>query len=65
MTDTSTKTNTLADCPPLSEELERTIAAAELYTEAYNEDDRDCIKTDVLNAFYAGVEFGKTLRSNA
>jgi hypothetical protein len=32
------------------------IAAAEKCAEAYNDDDRPCIKTDVLNAFYAGSE---------
>jgi hypothetical protein len=31
------------------------IDAAEKHAEAYDGDDRECIKTDVLNAFYAGA----------
>lgn len=64
MSDTKTKTNTLAACPPLTDVLGRTIDAAETYAAQYDGDDRQDIKTDVLNAFYAGTEFGKTVRSN-
>lgn len=33
------------------------IAAAEAHAAAYEDDDRQDIKTDVLNAFYAGAKF--------
>jgi hypothetical protein len=35
------------------------IDAAEKHATAYDGDDRDCIKTDVINAFYAGAEFAR------
>ena len=44
--------------------LGHTIDAAEYYADQYEGDDRQDIKTDVLNAFYAGVEFSKKLRHN-
>jgi hypothetical protein len=31
------------------------IDAAEEHASAYDDDDRECIKTDVMNAFYAGT----------
>jgi len=34
------------------------IAAAEQYASAYDGDNRECIKTDVLNGFFAGYKFG-------
>jgi hypothetical protein len=33
--------------------------SAEKYAESYNGDDRQDVKTDVLNAYYAGAEFGR------
>lgn len=36
------------------------IDAAEKRAENYNDDDRQDIKTDVMNAFYAGVEFARS-----
>lgn len=33
------------------------IDAAEEYASNYNDDDREHIKTDVINAFYAGIRF--------
>lgn len=33
------------------------IDAAELHARAYDDDDRDCIKTDVINAFFAGAAY--------
>jgi hypothetical protein len=42
MTDTDVYTDALID-------------AAEEYATAYDGDDRPCIKTDVMNAFYAGA----------
>lgn len=36
---------------------EKLIQAAEAYAAKYNDDPRDCIKTDVLNAFYAGHKY--------
>lgn len=33
----------------------RLIGAAEKHAEAYDDDPRDCIKTDVMNGFYAGA----------
>jgi hypothetical protein len=31
------------------------IDAAHKHAEAYDDDDRECIKTDVMNAFYQGA----------
>lgn len=39
------------------EELGALIEAAEHHAEAYDGDDRECIKTDVINAFFAGAAF--------
>lgn len=36
------------------------IDAAESYASAYDGDDRPAIKTDVMNAFYAGAEFSRS-----
>lgn len=33
---------------------DKLIDAAEAYAVLYDDDDRDCIKTDVMNAFFAG-----------
>lgn len=35
------------------------IDAANARADLYEGDDRPCIKTDVMNAFYAGAEFAK------
>jgi hypothetical protein len=35
------------------------IGAAEQFASLYNGDDRDYIKTDVLNAFYAGWDYAR------
>jgi hypothetical protein len=45
----------------LTDVLECTIAEAESYAAHYDGDDRQDIKTDVLNAFYAGAKFGKNV----
>lgn len=37
------------------------IAAAEKHAAAYEADERDDIRTDVLNAFYAGSKYGSAL----
>lgn len=37
------------------------IQEAEKYARKYKDDDRQDIKTDILNAFYGGAEFGKKL----
>jgi hypothetical protein len=37
------------------------IAAAEKYVLAYADDERDCIRTDVLNAFYQGAKFQRSV----
>lgn len=39
------------------------IEEAEKYAEAYDGDDRPCIKTDVLNAFYHGAHWAKKASS--
>lgn len=38
---------------------EHLIRAAEAHAAAYAGDDRECIVTDVLDAFYAGAKFGE------
>jgi len=50
-------------CVP-TDVLERTIDAAERYAANYDGDERSDIKTDVLNAFYAGTKFGQIGRKN-
>lgn len=35
------------------------IAAAEHHAQAYADDDRECITTDVINAFYAGADWAR------
>lgn len=37
--------------------IDSLINAAEDHATAYEDDDRECIKTDVINAFYAGFKF--------
>jgi len=37
---------------------DKLIDAAEAYADKYDGDERPDVKTDVLNAFYAGAEFG-------
>jgi hypothetical protein len=41
----------------MTTELERLIDAAEKHAESYDGDDRQDIKTDVMNAFYAGAKW--------
>jgi hypothetical protein len=38
---------------------DKLIDAADDYAASYASDDRECIKTDVINAFYAGAEFAE------
>jgi hypothetical protein len=38
---------------------DKLIDAAHDHARAYDGDDRECIATDVLNAFYAGAKFGE------
>jgi hypothetical protein len=38
-------------------EQDKLIDAAEEYATSYDDDDRDCIKTDVMNAFFAGAAY--------
>lgn len=49
----------LANREPFVVQLPCVIKAAEKYAENYDDDDRECIKTDVINAFYAGTKFCK------
>ena len=49
----------LANREPFVVRLPCVIKAAEKYAENYDDDDRECIKTDVINAFYAGTKFCK------
>ena len=42
-------------------DTEKLIDAAVAYATQYDDDDRECIKTDVINAFYAGAALGKKL----
>ncbi len=35
------------------------IEAAEVYASGYDDDDREDVKTDVLNAFYQGAAYGE------
>jgi hypothetical protein len=44
----------------MSEETDALIDAAEAYAEVYDGDDRQDIKTDVLNAFFAGSKYEAT-----
>lgn len=37
----------------------RLIDAANVRADIYNGDDRECIKTDVMNSFYAGAEWAR------
>lgn len=37
------------------------IDAAERYAASYDDDERELIKTDVLNAFYAGANWQRVL----
>lgn len=39
--------------------VDRDIAAAENYAAYYGDDERDHIKTDVVNAFYAGMKYAR------
>jgi hypothetical protein len=41
------------------DDTDELIQAAEKYADTYSDDDRQDIKTDVLNAFFAGSEFYK------
>lgn len=41
------------------------IDAAEKYAEKYDGDDRECIRNDVLNAFYAGAKFAAAQKPDA
>jgi hypothetical protein len=47
------------------EQMSALIAAAEARAELYEGDDRQDIKTDVMNAFYAGAEYQRTHQSPA
>lgn len=42
----------------LNNQLGHLVKAAETHAAAYDGDDREQIKTDVLNAFYAGASYG-------
>ena len=42
---------------PVGDETDALIDAAENHAALYDDDPRDCIKTDVINAFYAGAKF--------
>jgi hypothetical protein len=41
------------------------IDAAESHASCYDDDPRECIKTDVMNAFYAGVAWQKNQEPQA
>lgn len=43
----------------MSEATDRLIDAAEAHADSYKDDDRECIVTDVMNAFYAGAKFAE------
>lgn len=45
----------MTPAPPTDLFTEQLMDAAEEHATAYDDDDRDCIKTDVMNAFYAGA----------
>lgn len=38
-------------------EQDKLIDAAEAHATSYDDDSRDCIKTDVINAFFAGSTY--------
>jgi hypothetical protein len=51
-----------ASAAPTTDQI---IDAANERAALYDGDDRECIKTDVMNAFYAGVEFARQAASAA
>lgn len=43
----------------MTDQTELDMNAAEAQAALYDDDDRECIKTDVMNSFYAGIAYAR------